>query len=103
MVDAMREIDLAFIKLHILYHASKDEVYGVGLVKELSRHGYKLSFGTLYPTLAKLVRMGLLSFEARTVKQKQRKYYRITPKGLRELKKVTEKIRELHEEVIEDN
>jgi PadR family transcriptional regulator, regulatory protein PadR len=103
MVDAMREIDLAFIKLHILYHASKDEVYGVGLVKELSRHGYKLSFGTLYPTLAKMVRMGLLSFEARTVKQKQRKYYRITPKGLRELKKVTEKIRELHEEVIEDN
>jgi PadR family transcriptional regulator, regulatory protein PadR len=85
-----------------LYHASKDEVYGVGLVKELSRHGYKLSFGTLYPTLAKMVRMGLLSFEARTVKQKQRKYYRITPKGLRELKKVTEKIRELHEEVIED-
>jgi PadR family transcriptional regulator, regulatory protein PadR len=98
----MREIDLAFMKLHILYHASKDEVYGVGLVKELSRHGYKLSFGTLYPTLAKMVRMGLLSFEARTVKQKQRKYYRITPKGLRELKKVTEKIRELHEEVIED-
>jgi PadR family transcriptional regulator, regulatory protein PadR len=98
----MREIDLAFMKLHILYHASKDEVYGVGLVKELSHHGYKLSFGTLYPTLAKMVRMGLLSFEARTVKQKQRKYYRITPKGLRELKKVTEKIRELHEEVIED-
>ena len=98
----MREIDLAFMKLHILYHASKDEVYGVGLVKELSRHGYKLSFGTLYPTLAKMVRMGLLSFEARTVKQKQRKYYRITPKGLKELKKVTEKIRELHEEVTED-
>ena len=98
----MREIDLAFIKLHILYHASKEEVYGVGLVKELSRHGYKVSFGTLYPTLAKMVRMGLLSFEARTVKHKQRKYYRITAKGLREFNKIKEKIRELYEEVIEE-
>jgi PadR family transcriptional regulator, regulatory protein PadR len=98
----MREIDLAFIKLHILHHASKEEIYGVGLVKELSRHGYKLSFGTLYPTLAKMVRMGLLSFEARTVNHKQRKYYRITPKGLRELNKVKEKIRELYEEVVEE-
>ncbi len=98
----IREIDLAFIKLHILYHASKEEVYGVGLVEELGRHGYKLSFGTLYPTLAKMVRMGLLTFEARTVHHKQRKYYRITPKGLKELEKVKAKIRELYEEVIEE-
>ena len=98
----MREIDLAFIKLHILYHASKEEIYGIGLVKELSRHGYKLSFGTLYPTLAKMVQLGLLNFEARTVNHKQRKYYRVTPKGLRELNKVKEKIRELHKEVVEE-
>jgi DNA-binding PadR family transcriptional regulator len=98
----MREIDLAFIKLHILYHASKEEIYGVGLVKEVARHGYKLSFGTLYPTLAKMERMGLLTFEARTVNQKQRKYYRITAKGLKELNKVKDKIRELYEEVIEE-
>lgn len=98
----IREIDLAFIKLHILYHAAKDEVYGVGLVEELARHGYKLSFGTLYPTLAKMVRMGLLSFETRIVNHKQRKYYRITPAGLKELEKVKAKIRELYEEVIED-
>ena len=97
----MREIDLAFIRVHILYHASTEEVYGVGLVKELSRHGYKLSFGTLYPILAKMVRMGLLTFEARTVNQKQRKYYRIAAKGLKELNKVKAKIRELFEEVLE--
>ena len=97
----MREIDLAFIKLHILYHAAQEEVYGVGLVEELARHGYKLGFGTLYPSLAKMVRMGLLSVEARTVKHKQRKYYRITPSGLEELEKVKTKIRELYEELIE--
>ena len=98
----MREIDLAFIKLHILYHAAKEEVYGVGLVEELGRHGYKLSFGTLYPTLAKMVRTGLLTFEARTVNKKQRKYYRITPAGLKEFEKVKTKITELYKEVIEE-
>lgn len=98
----MREIDLAFIKLHILYHAAKEEIYGVGLVKELGRHGYKLSFGTLYPILAKMGRMGLLTFEARTVHHKQRKYYRITKKGLKELEKVKAKIEELYREVIEE-
>jgi len=99
----IREIDLAFIKLHILYHAAKEEVYGVGLVEELSHHGYKLSFGTLYPTLAKMVKMDLLLFETRTVNHKQRKYYRITTAWLKELEKVKAKIRELYKEIIEDN
>jgi PadR family transcriptional regulator PadR len=96
----MRDIDLAFIRLHILHHASEEEVYGMGLTEELASHGYNLSFGTLYPLLAKMVQMGLLTFETRTVNQKQRKYYRITPSGLKELKKVKTKIRELYEEII---
>ena len=98
----IREVDLAFIKIHILYHAAKDEVYGVGLIEELSRHGYRLSPGTLYPTLAKMVRLGLLTFECRTVDHKQRKYYRITTSGLAQLERVKAKIRELYEEVVEN-
>jgi len=66
----IREVDLAFIKIHILYHAAEEEVYGVGLIEELARHGYRLSPGTLYPTLAKMVRLGLLTFECRTVVHK---------------------------------
>ncbi len=30
-----REIDLAFIKLHILYHAGKEEIYGMGIIEEI--------------------------------------------------------------------
>ena len=97
----MRDFDLAFIRLHILHHASEEEVYGVGLVEELARHGYHLSFGTLYPLLAKMVRMRLVSIEARAVNGKQRKYYRITPAGLKELNKEKAKIVELYEELIE--
>lgn len=97
----IREVDLAFVKIHILYHAAKEEVYGVGLIEELARHGYRLSPGTLYPTLAKMVRLGLLAYECRTVDHKQRKYYRITPDGLAELDKIKDKIVELYEEVLE--
>ena len=99
----IRKINLAFIKLHILYHASKEEIYGAGLVEELARHGYKLSFGTLNPTLAKMVNMGLLTFVTRTVNHKQRKYYRITPEGMEELEKVKSKIKELYQEIIEES
>ena len=98
----MREIDLAFIKLHILYHAAREEVYGVGLIEELGRHGYRLSPGTLYPTLAKMERLGLLTFESRTVNHKQRKYYRITPSGLAQLDRVKVRIMELYKEIVED-
>ena len=97
----LREIFLAYIKVHILYHAAEEEVYGLGLIEELARHGYKLSPGTLYPTLAKMERLGLLSCESRVVNQKQRKYYRITSAGQDFLEEARSKIRELYDEVVE--
>ncbi len=38
-----------FIRLHILYHAAKEPIYGAEITEELVRHGYRLSQGTLYP------------------------------------------------------
>ena len=97
----IREIDLAFIKLHILYHAANEEVYGLGLIEELARHGYKLSPGTLYPTLAKMQQTSLLTSTTKTVNHKQRKYYRITPTGLKQLDRMKIKIEELYKEVVQ--
>jgi DNA-binding PadR family transcriptional regulator len=98
----LREIDLAFIKLHILYHAANEKVYGLGLIEELARHGYKLSAGTLYPTLAKMQKNGLLSSTTKIVNHKQRKYYRITSTGLKQLNRMKAKVEELHKEVVEN-
>ncbi len=95
----IREIDLAFIKIHILYHAKQEAVFGVGLIAELARHGYKLSPGTLYPILAKMERLGLLTCKRKTVAHKQRKYYRITPAGNTLLKEARRKTKELYMEV----
>lgn len=99
----LRDIHLAFIKMHILYHASKEEVFGIGLIEELGQHGYKLSPGTLYPTLAKRQKSGLLTCKCRTVQHKQRKYYRITRAGEELLDEVKEKLKELYDEIAKGN
>ena len=39
------------VRLHLLYHAVKEPIYGLAMIEELGRHGYKLSAGTLYPIL----------------------------------------------------
>lgn len=96
-----RDIYLAFIKLHILYHAGEEEVFGLGLIEELGRHGYKLGPGTLYPTLAKMEGLGYLKSNIRVVQQRRRKYYRITPEGKKLLKEVRVKLKELYQELIQ--
>jgi PadR family transcriptional regulator PadR len=39
------------IRLHVLHHAVKEPVYGLAMIEELARHGYKVSAATLYPIL----------------------------------------------------
>jgi len=96
----LRDFFLGFIKIHILYHASKEPVYGLWLIDELGRHGYKLSPGTLYPILHKLKQEKLLKSYPENISGKIRKYYITTPKGLKALTKIKEKIKELTDEVI---
>lgn len=98
----IRDLELAFIRIHILYHADREEFFGIGLMEELARHGYRIGPGTLYPTLAKLEESGMLTCVARAVGGKQRKYYRITPAGRSLLEAMKQKIEELHTEVVLD-
>ncbi len=98
MID--REFFLGFVKIHILYHASKEPIFGVGIIEELSRHDYHLSPGTLYSTLHRLVEEGYLKQDSKSVEGKVRKYYTITDSGLEVLKKARDKISELVDEVL---
>jgi len=93
---------LGFVKIHILYHASKEPIYGVEILEELGRHGYRLSPGTLYPTLHRLEREGYLPVEKRVVEGKVRKYYTATEQGLAVLGESRKKISELVDEVLLD-
>jgi len=96
-----REFFLGFIKIHILYHATKEPVYGADIAEELARHGYNISPGTLYPTLHRLSKEGFLTCETRLVEGRVRKYYRATPDGKGILEESRRKIRELVDEVME--
>ncbi|MFC2057077.1 PadR family transcriptional regulator, partial [Chloroflexota bacterium] len=70
--------------------------------QELSRHGYQLGPGTLYPTLHRLEENGYLERRSKVVAGKVRHYYTITKKGKDALNEARDKIRELVTEVIED-
>jgi len=98
----LKDFFLGFVKIHILYHASKEPIYGVWIQEELSRHGYQLSPGTLYPTLHRLERNGYLERQSRVVAGKVRNYYVITEKGRGALSEARDKIRELVAEVTEE-
>ena len=93
---------LGFIRIHILYHASREEVFGLELMAELSRHGYRVGPGTLYPILHGLESKQFLTSHKRLVDGKLRRYYLITPKGKKALAEVRGKAIELVNEINEE-
>jgi DNA-binding PadR family transcriptional regulator len=100
MKQMQRQFLLGFIKIHILYHASKEPVYGVWLMDELARHGYSLSPGTLYPVLHSLEEQGYLKSTREVVNGKMRRYYVLTKGGEKALTLARERVRELVDEII---
>ena len=97
-----REFFLGFVKIHILYHASKESIFGVEMTRELARHGYSISPGTLYPMLHRLEKEGYLKSTSMVVAGKVRKYYQATDEGKQVLEQSKKRIRELVTEVIEE-
>ncbi|MGB9222623.1 PadR family transcriptional regulator [Mycobacterium sp.] len=96
----MREFQRAAVRLHILHHAADDDVHGAWLTEELSRHGYKVSPGTLYPTLHRLEADGLLVSQQQVVDGRTRRVYRATPAGRAALTQDRRTLRELAQEVL---
>jgi DNA-binding PadR family transcriptional regulator len=99
----LRDLLLGFAKVHILYHAQIEPIYGTGISRELERHGYELSWGTLYPLLHHLEAEGFLAREAHVVDGKIRKYYTITALGRDALAEATRKAVELVGEIADDD
>jgi DNA-binding PadR family transcriptional regulator len=98
-----RHFFTGFIRLHVLYHAAKEPVYGAEIAEELVRHGYRLSQGTLYPTLHQLEDQGYLRSRTELVDGRRRKYYQATAAGRRAVAQAKGKLAELVAEVLEDD
>jgi len=90
------------IRLHVLHHACCEPIFGLGMIEELARHGYRLSPGTLYPIMHGLEKKGLLRSKEQWVGGKIRRVYSATPSGRKALDSAKERVRELFGELFED-
>ena len=90
------------VRLHVLHHAVKEPIYGLAMIEELARHGYKLSAGTLYPILHGLEKRGYLTSIEERSGSASRRVYRATQTGKEALSAAKLKVRELFGELFED-
>ncbi len=79
--NADRDLYSGLIRLHVLHHATEEPIFGLGMIEELARHGYRISPGSLYPLLHSLEKKGYLRASEQRNGKSLRKVYRATPRG----------------------
>jgi DNA-binding PadR family transcriptional regulator len=96
----LRDFQRGAIRVHILHHAAEEEIHGAWMTQELARHGYRISPGTLYPTLHRLEADGLLDSRQEVVEGRTRRLYRATDAGRAVLAEDRAALAELAREVL---
>jgi len=97
-----KDLYAGLIRLHILHHAVEEgPVYGLWMIEELGRHGYRLSPGTLYPILHGLERKGYLRSTREQEGSRIRRTYTATPAGRKALAGAKQRVWELFGEMFE--
>lgn len=96
-----RELYSGLIRLHVLHHAVKESIFGLGMIEELGRHGYKVSPGMFYPLLHSMEKRGLLR-SRRGGRRNDRRVYRATSEGRKALAIAKHSVQELFSELFED-
>ncbi len=98
---ADRDLYSGLIRLHVLHHAVEGPVFGLGMIEELARHGYRISPGSLYPLLQGLEKKGYLRSTEKRNGKSLRRLYRATPLGRKALAASKRKVRELFRKLFE--
>src|SRR4051812_15984854 len=96
-----RDLYSGLIRLHVLYHATQAPIFGLGMMEELARHGYKVSPGAFYPLLHGMEKKGLLR-SSQQEKRNGRRLYRATPAGRKALVMAKQRVQELFSELFEE-
>ena len=97
-----QELYIGLVRLHVLHHAAQEPIFGLGIIEELGRHGYRLGPGTIYPLLHSMERRGWLRRESEIVEGRKRKVYEATAEGRKALALARNRVRELYEEMFEE-
>jgi DNA-binding PadR family transcriptional regulator len=90
------------IRLHVLHHAANEPIYGLAIIEELGRHGYRVSPGTMYPLLRGLHAKGYPRVREVREGKRMRRLYTATARGKKALDGAKAKVRELFGELFEE-
>jgi PadR family transcriptional regulator, regulatory protein PadR len=101
--DNYQELYAGLIRLHVLHHACGESIYGLQMIQELSRHGYRIGAGTLYPILHGMEKKGWLRSITELRDGRNRRVYRATTQGRRALTAAKGKVQELFGELFEES
>lgn len=96
-----QELYSGLVRLHVLYHACREPIFGLGMIEELRRHGYRLGAGTMYPLLHAMERKGYLRSNGGSSDRRERRLYVATPLGKKAFGRARSKVKELFEEIFE--
>ena len=96
-----RDLYSGLVRLHVLYHAVHEPIFGLEMAEELARHGYRISPGTHYPLLHGLEKKGYLRSARKRMGSSLRQVYRATPLGKKALQAMKVKVSELFGELVE--
>jgi DNA-binding PadR family transcriptional regulator len=93
----MRDQDFlrGFVKAYALWRCSQPDAYGLKMLDEARELRWRISPGTLYPLLGKLLKERDATVRRQLVEGKWRKVYRLSSKGRRELVEVRARLRML--------
>ena len=101
VLAADRDLYSGLVRLHVLHHAAQEPIFGLGMIEELARHGYRISPGSLYPLLHGLEKKGYLKSRQQRNGRSLRKVYHATAQGRRALAVAKLKVQELLHEMSE--
>ena len=97
----MRSFLHGAVQLHVLHHAAEHPIHGAWMAAELARHGYRISPGTLSPTMHRLEAAGLLAGHHDLEAGRRIRRYTITEDGRAALAEARHALRELADELLQ--
>jgi PadR family transcriptional regulator PadR len=78
------------LELAVLKLLEQRAMYGYEIVSQLKKDGFLVVYGTLYPLLARLLELDLVTDEwVESPEGRPRKYYELTARGIRYLQEMT--------------
>ena len=100
-VTGYQELYSGLIRLHVLHHACEGSIFGLEMIEELLRHGYRIGPGTLYPILHAMEEKKWLRSSKEIKKGRIRRVYRATSTGRKALAAAKEQVQELFGELFD--